>query len=363
MEKVGRKGVRKDGKPLGKKVWDAIRGGEVEVAVGGARLGIKAPPPKEGVEIKAKIGGAELEARAPSVEEVKQLLDDGAEAVLKIVSQTRGILREAKVEELEARQIREKRIKSKRDCISLRRKAEVKGLPKEQKQLFHIFTSISFGDLMFHLRSFIKAEEAYRDAYNSAEKLRNKALQGICLHLIGAAVGMQEDPEKALPYFSEALKLIPDFPKAWYNKGAVLGELGQYREALACFNNALKLKPGFAEAWYNKGVMLCKLGQPKEALTCFDKMVKLKPDFTEAWYAKGEILQILGLESIMLGDIKRAEERAWELVKLKNEMEKDGIAQTIDEAMKELEERLSEKDLKSFKRFEEILRRFEAKKP
>ena len=108
---------------------------------------------------------------------------------------------------------------------------------------------------------------------------------------------------------------------------------------------------------------LGELGQHKEALACFDEAIKLKPDYAEAWYDKGVALQILGLESIRSGDTKGAEERALELIQLKSEAEKDGMAQMVEEAMAEFKEGLSKRELKSFKGFGEILGRFEGKKP
>ena len=122
------------------------------------------------------------------------------------------------------------------------------------------------------------------------------------------------------------------------------------------------LKPTLIEPWVGKGVALVKLGQAEEGLACYDKAIKLKTDFAEAWVNKGVALVKLGLESVRSGDMKRAEGRALELVKLKNEAEKYDMAQTVDKAMKEFKEGLSKNELKSFKKFEEILRRFEAKK-
>ena len=477
MEELGMEAAKKAAKGVLGKVKSALGVGEAEIEVS-----------DKGIRV-----------RAPSVEKTKELLDYGVETLLKL-PQTRELLSKADKKEFEDPQVRSRKIKRSEDAQRLLKAPKVKALSKEDKLRFSTFAFIAYGDESFHSDAFSEAEKAYRRAYEFAQKLDDKPLQAICLNLIGAALSMQAEREKALVYVTEAVELKPDFAEAWYNKGmahgklgqpkealacfdealkldpndcqawygkgAALGELGQpkealacfgeilkldpsdcqswygkgmalgklerYKEALACYDEAIRLKPDFAEAWNNKGAILCdelgeideaivcfdqalelkptliepwvgkgvalgelgqpekalacydeaiklepddaeawsnkgavlaELGQHREALACFDKAIKLKPDDAKAWYNKGVALQRLGLESIRLGDMKGAEERALVLVKLKNEADKEGMAQVVKEAMKEFKERLSEEDLKSLKGFEEIARRFEAKRP
>ena len=253
MEELGMEAAKKAAKGVLGKVKSALGAGEAEIEV--SDKGIK--------------------ARAPSVEKAKELLDYGVETLLKL-PQTRELLSKADKKELENPEVRSKKIKRREDAQRLLEAPKVKALPEKEKLRFSIFAFITYGDESFHSSAFSGAEKAYRQAYEFAQKLNDKPLQAICLNLIGAALGMQAEHEKALPYLSEAVKLKPDFAETWYNKGVALYELGQHKEALACFDEAIKLKPDFAEAWYNKGVALGKLGQHKEALACFDEAIKLK---------------------------------------------------------------------------------------
>ena len=52
-----------------------------------------------------------------------------------------------------------------------------------------------------------------------------------------------EDFEKALTFFEQALLLKPDDPDLWNHKGIVLRSLGRYDEAADCYNRSLQLDP------------------------------------------------------------------------------------------------------------------------
>jgi Flp pilus assembly protein TadD len=481
MEEIGKEAVKKAAKGVFGKVKSALGVGEAEIEV--SDKGIK--------------------ARAPSVEKAKELLDYGVETLLKL-PQTKELLSKAGKRELEDPQVRSKKIKRNEDARKLLEAPKVKALPQKEKLQFSVFAFIAYGDESFHSDAFSEAEKAYQEAYEFAQKLADKSLQAICLDLIGAALWMQAEREKALVYVTKAVKLKPDFAEAWYNKGVALGELGKLEEALACYDKAIRLKPDDAEAWnnkgaalgelgkleeaitcfdeaiklkpdnaevwynkgvvlgelgkleealdcydeaiklkpdnaevwYNKGVALGKLGQHKKALACYDEAIKLRPDYAEAWNNKGAILcdklskideaivcfdqalelkptliepwigrgvalgklarveeaktslkkafsltgtmlgkslmaldyltQLIlkqGLEGIVSKNMKEAEERALELVKLKNEAKKDRVDQVVNKSIREFKGGLSKRELKSFKGFEEILKRFKGKKP
>jgi tetratricopeptide (TPR) repeat protein len=86
----------------------------------------------------------------------------------------------------------------------------------------------------------------------------------------GVDLYQRDKYELALEAFDKAIKLKPDFAKAWSNRGLALGELGRYEEALKAFVKAIELKPDYAAAWYNRGVILDKLGRYEEALKAFE---------------------------------------------------------------------------------------------
>ncbi len=102
------------------------------------------------------------------------------------------------------------------------------------------------------------------------------------------------DYEKALEAYEKATEIDPDYAEAWYNMGAILGNLDRYEESLKAFERAIKLNPNDAMAINKKGAILVTLGRYKDALKATDKSLKLNPEDTVALFYKGIALAKLG---------------------------------------------------------------------
>jgi tetratricopeptide (TPR) repeat protein len=76
------------------------------------------------------------------------------------------------------------------------------------------------------------------------------------------------DPKKAIKYLSKAIKLQPDYAKAYYKRGIAYDELRQYQWAIEDYNKAIRLQPDYARAYYNRGVAYLKQG--KKMHGCLD---------------------------------------------------------------------------------------------
>jgi len=73
-----------------------------------------------------------------------------------------------------------------------------------------------------------------------------------------------------------------------YNQGIVLYQQQKYDEAIAKFNEALKIKPNFAKAYFNRAT--CKAEQEKyaEAISDYNMAISLIPVaksyFSRVWW-------------------------------------------------------------------------------
>ena len=81
------------------------------------------------------------------------------------------------------------------------------------------------------------------------------------------------NPEKAIEYLNNAIKLKPDDALAYNNRGAAYAELGQYQRAIEDYNEAIRLRPEDALAYNNRGLAYLiqgnsKLGCPDEQKAC-----------------------------------------------------------------------------------------------
>jgi tetratricopeptide (TPR) repeat protein len=99
--------------------------------------------------------------------------------------------------------------------------------------------------------------------------------------------GPMGNSDKAIADYEQALKLQPDYAKAYYNRGLAYYRKGDYDRAIADFTQALKLQPDYATAYYNRGNAYYSKGDTARAIADFDRALKLKPDYAEAYTNRG----------------------------------------------------------------------------
>ncbi|MBN2440568.1 MAG: tetratricopeptide repeat protein, partial [Spirochaetales bacterium] len=74
----------------------------------------------------------------------------------------------------------------------------------------------------------------------------------------------------ALNYLNLHLKYNPDNADAWYLKIFCLGpEKEESEEILLCLSKVIELDPNKVAAWFNRGMILTQKGEYEEAFTCF----------------------------------------------------------------------------------------------
>ena len=65
---------------------------------------------------------------------------------------------------------------------------------------------------------------------------------------------------EALADFDKVVQLSPRMAPAWFDKGNLHLELGDYTSAIAAYSKAIELAPGMGQAYYNRGYIYLKLG-------------------------------------------------------------------------------------------------------
>lgn len=71
------------------------------------------------------------------------------------------------------------------------------------------------------------------------------------------------------------IKLSPTMAVAYFNKGTILAENGDYTSAISAFNKSIELKPDFGEAYYNRGYAYFKLGNRSAGMADLSKAGEL----------------------------------------------------------------------------------------
>ncbi|HTX89445.1 MAG TPA: tetratricopeptide repeat protein, partial [Bacteroidales bacterium] len=71
----------------------------------------------------------------------------------------------------------------------------------------------------------------------------------------------QNTYENVIRDLTTVIRLDPDFSFAFYNRGFIYAQMGEYRLALEDFSSAISLRPEFPEAFYNRGLIRILQGE------------------------------------------------------------------------------------------------------
>jgi len=118
--------------------------------------------------------------------------------------------------------------------------------------------------------------------------------------------GKCTDPQKALEYLNEAIKLKPDYAEAYNNRGNVYGDLGQHQQAIEDYNEAIRLKPDYAMAYNNRGVDYRDLGQNQRAIEDYNEAIRLNPNDAMPYNNRGVTYRDLGQNQQAIEDYNEA---------------------------------------------------------
>ena len=136
----------------------------------------------------------------------------------------------------------------------------------------------------------IRLRPDYPEAYNN----RGNAKQDLGRHGV------------AIADFDEAIRLRPDLPEAYNNRGAAKRALGRHGDATADYDEAIRLRPDYPEAYNNRGNAKQDLGRHGDAIADYDEAIRLRPDFPEAYYNRGNAKQDLGRNGDAIADFDEA---------------------------------------------------------
>jgi tetratricopeptide (TPR) repeat protein len=83
------------------------------------------------------------------------------------------------------------------------------------------------------------------------------------------------DPQKAIEYLNNAIKLQPDYVDAYHNRGNAYSHLKQYQRAIEDYSKVIRLKPNDGGAYHNRGNAYSSLKQYQRAIKDYDQSIRL----------------------------------------------------------------------------------------
>jgi tetratricopeptide (TPR) repeat protein len=92
--------------------------------------------------------------------------------------------------------------------------------------------------------------------------------------------------DKAIEYWTNAIKLNPKYDDAYNNRGVAYGKKGLYNEAIEDYTKAIELNPKDADAYNNRGLAYKKKGLHSEAIENYTKAIKINPKDAKAFKFK-----------------------------------------------------------------------------
>ncbi len=118
------------------------------------------------------------------------------------------------------------------------------------------------------------------------------------LYKLGLRSQQNNQPQEAEEFFSAALKVQPEFIKAWFSLGNLRCSQGQFTTAEAAYRQALALEPNLVAIHNNLGYTLEQQGLLDEALACYQKALEIQPNCVEAAVSLGNVLHAQGKLSL-----------------------------------------------------------------
>lgn len=113
------------------------------------------------------------------------------------------------------------------------------------------------------------------EKYQKTPEWKDSVLAKVYEHL--AKLYYQKNDEKGIVEAStKIIQYDPSNGMAYYNRGSIYSNWGEYKKALADFNDALIILPQYAGLYNNRGLVYTRLNRNEDALRDFDKAIELE---------------------------------------------------------------------------------------
>ena len=106
--------------------------------------------------------------------------------------------------------------------------------------------------------------------------------------------------------FNHTIRLNPENPHAFYDRGCAKAQLYRHEEAIADFDQTIRLNPENPHAFYDRGCAKAQLYRHEEAIADFDQTIRLNPKYSYAYYHRGRAKAQLGRHEEAIADFSYA---------------------------------------------------------
>jgi tetratricopeptide (TPR) repeat protein len=114
------------------------------------------------------------------------------------------------------------------------------------------------------------------------------------------------DPQKAVEYLNEAIRVKPDFANAYGARGNAYSNLKQYQPALEDYSKAIQLQNDNSIFFNNRGNVYKELDKYQQAIGDYNEAIRLKPEDPTAYHNRGNAYFIQGDQKTGCVDAQKA---------------------------------------------------------
>jgi tetratricopeptide (TPR) repeat protein len=99
------------------------------------------------------------------------------------------------------------------------------------------------------------------------------------------------DLDEKLHFYTEAIRLKPDYAVAFFNRGYVRHDKGDLEGALKDYNEAIRINPHDSSAFFFRGYVRENQGDVGGAILDYNEAIRLKPDNDLAFIFRDNVLK------------------------------------------------------------------------
>ena len=153
------------------------------------------------------------------------------------------------------------------------------------------------------LHGFIRNQSIHESAYTAFHRGLTYQLKG---EESDAPAEKQAAYEKAVASYTQALKMKPDLPEAYNNRGCAYLDMDDIDSAIQDYNTVIEWDSEDAVPYHNRGNAYFDEGDVDKALQDYDTAIKLAPDFALAYYNRGNAYLVTNEMDKAIADFRKA---------------------------------------------------------
>ena len=165
------------------------------------------------------------------------------------------------------------------------------------------YHDISTENIYNDLHGFIINQRFHENAYSEFHRGLTSQLRGYEAETFEEK---QAAYEKSIMYYSRALKLKPDLPDAFLNRGDAYLRKGDFDLALSDFSKAIEMNPNNVNAFLNRGDAYLEREDFDLALSDFNKAIELNSDNADVYIYRGNAYLKYDKSNLALADFSKA---------------------------------------------------------